>query len=212
VQRINNKRFLISGDYVDKVITACCIALMLSGMIFGVSLNSDSETLDVAYKVFGVVSGLAASLTILVALKALSVWREQFFHNMLYEKMTELESIGRHVISSVEQRKLAQEQLRLSTDDEYYEGLNKQANINFRDYIEKYRLSVDCVYPLLNKSQEDNFAYTYVKFSQQAHKLLCAVDSLFKGEFNQDDSNKVEGDVLAFKLKFKDDFRRYWRR
>ncbi|WP_337028242.1 hypothetical protein [Vibrio cholerae] len=81
---------------MDKVIVACCIALMLSGMIFGICLNSGSDTLDATYKVFGVVSGLAASLTALVALKALSTWKEQFFHNILYEKMTELESIGRN--------------------------------------------------------------------------------------------------------------------
>lgn len=198
---------------MDKVIGACCIALMLSGMIFGIGLNSDSDTLDAAYKVFGVISGLTASLTVLVALKALSTWEDQFFHNRLYEKMTELESIGRNVISSVQQRKLAQDQLRLGTnDDDYYENLKKVANANFRENIEKYRLSVDSVYPLLEKNREQQFPYTYIEFSQQASKLLRAVDSLFDSEFNQQNSNQVDKDILEFTLKFKEELRSHWRR
>ncbi|WP_337914393.1 hypothetical protein [Vibrio cholerae] len=200
---------------MDKVIVACCIALMLSGMIFGICLNSGSDTLDATYKVFGVVSGLAASLTALVALKALSTWKEQFFHNILYEKMTELESIGRNAISSIQQRKLAQEQLRLkiSTEDcDYYEELKKRANMSFRESIEEYRINVDRIYPLLNKAVEEKFPYTYIKFSQKAHKLLRSVDALFDDEFNQDASNKVDDDILEFTLKFKEELRSHWRR
>ncbi|HFQ5290517.1 TPA: hypothetical protein ACGUPN_004529 [Vibrio vulnificus] len=201
---------------MDKVIVACCIALMLSGMIFGIGLNSGSDTLDATYKVFGVVSGLAASLTVLVALKALSTWKEQFFHNILYEKMTELESIGRNAISSVQQRKFAQETLRLGilTEEErdYYEELKKRANISFRKSIEEYRVNVDRIYPLLNKSVEEKFPYSYINFSQEAHKLLSSVDALFDDEFNQKSSNKIDDDILKFTLKFKEELRSHWRR
>ncbi|HDY7424735.1 TPA: hypothetical protein RQJ46_004451 [Vibrio vulnificus] len=200
---------------MDKVIVACCIALMLSGMIFGISLNSGSDTLDATYKVFGVVSGLAASLTVLVALKALSTWKEQFFHNILYEKMTELESIGRNVIGSVKQRKLAQEQLRLklSTEDcDYYEKLKESANVSFRKSMEEYRINVDRIYPLLDKAVEEKFPYTYIKFSQQAYNLLRSVDALFDDEFNQEVSNQVDDDILKLTLDFKEELRSHWRR
>ncbi|OEE91470.1 hypothetical protein [Vibrio crassostreae] len=200
---------------MDKVIVACCIALMLSGMILGIGLNSGSDILDASYKVFGVVSGLAASLTVLVALKALSTWKEQFFHNILYEKMTELESIGRNVIGSVQQRKLAQEQLRFKRSAEErddYEKLKESANVSFRASIEEYRINVDRIYPLLDKAVEEKFPYTYIKFSQQAYKLLSSVDALFDGEFNQEASNQVDEEILGFTLNFKKELRSHWRR
>lgn len=200
---------------MDKVIVACCIALMLSGMIFGIGLNNGSDTLDATYKIFGVVSGLAASLTVIVALKALSGWEDQFFHNILYEKMTELESTGLNVIGSVRQRKFAQEQLRLNHKNEdlnYYEKLKKSANISFRKSIEEYRINVDRIYPHLEKSIEEKFPYTYIEFSKQAHKLMNSVDALFKDEFSQEESNQVDDDILAFTLNFKEELRSYWRR
>ncbi|WP_138950708.1 hypothetical protein [Pseudoalteromonas sp. BSi20495] len=203
----------------DSIIWLGCILLLLIGMILGVNINSDSDTLDSIYKVFGSISGIATLAMASIAAFALSTWKTQFYHEKIYDHLTELETIARNTISHLEAYITANNELRLDDTSEdlianqHYKDLKKSSYSNFLSEIEKYRIHVGHIFPLLTEHQVKDFKYTFLKFSQDVHALRSSAYQLYViNEFDQAESNKIESEILNLKLDIKDCFQRYWRR
>jgi hypothetical protein len=200
----------------DSIIWLTCILLMFSGMIFGISINSDSNTLDWFYKVFGSISGLTTIGMFSIAAYALSTWKDQFYHSKLYDNLTEQECIARNTISYLEAYITANKELRLGTDfetTEHYKELKKSSYSNFLGEIEIYRIKVDSIYPLLTQEQEKYFKYSYSKFRQDTHEIRMRVYQLYEiNDYKQSEYNLIESDILNLKQDIKSCFRSYWRK
>ncbi|WP_392343554.1 hypothetical protein [Pseudoalteromonas prydzensis] len=200
----------------DGIIWFCCLAILVIGMIFGISLDSSSETLDSLYKVFGIVSGIGALLTVIVAISALRTWKHQFSHAERFKAFKELDRIALDCISNIEQYwgVFKDEYFFLNTP-KYYQD-HSQAKKEKMDLFwkskDRYRLNVDYAQSLLSAKEQKEFKYTYGHFDTKVHEIINGITNSYnnlEGEDRHEGLIKVEADVLNLKIDLKESLRKF---
>jgi hypothetical protein len=106
-----------------------CILLMISGIVFGICINSNSGMLDSIYKFIGSIASFSTIIMASIAAIALTTWKEQFYHNKQYDHLTELESIARSAISHLEAYITSNKELKVGSNSIYLEETEHYKNL-----------------------------------------------------------------------------------
>ncbi|WP_432464632.1 hypothetical protein [Agarivorans sp. QJM3NY_33] len=200
----------------DGIIWFCCFALLVIGMILGISLDSNSETLDALYKVFGIVAGIGTLLTVIIAISALQTWKHQFSHAERFKTFKELDRVALECISNVEQYwGVFKDEYFPPTTPYYYEDHSKAKSEIlglFWKSKDCYRIDVDFAQSLLSAEEQKEFKYSYGHFDTKIHEILNGITQSYnnlEGEERHQGLIKVESDILNLKVDLKDNLRKF---
>ena len=200
----------------DRIIWFSCFSLLAVGIIFGISFDTDSMTLDALSKVFSIVSGIGTLFAVIIAISALSTWKKQFTYTQRFKAFNELEQIAFECIGAVERYwGVFKDENFPSNAPCYYQDHN-EAKGKYLDAFwrskEYYRVNVDFAQSLLSEVELKSFEYSYCQFDTKIHTILNRIVNSydnFEGEERLQSLREVEQNILDLKLGIKSNLRKY---
>lgn len=200
----------------DRTIFCCCLLLVCNGIIVGVNIDCNGDTLDCVFKVFSIVTITATVLTAIFGLKGFRTGRYQFHSSTKTKAFRELEAVAFSCIDAIENYITVY-------DDEFFhskaaavyadhDAARSDVLVKICHEKEKFRIDADFAQSLLTKKELAVFSYSYTEFDAEIHRILRDISHSYQteGEGRCQKLCQVESDISKLKSGIKGSFRGYW--